>query len=160
MAKCKDGFIIHPPTGKCVPKIGSIHSPYEQKKIGAVALGSVMLGGLLGWLLKDNSENEEDLEAFKKEIIYDHYLDDFIPNIIDLDITELSDSDIAQINDNIFQEIEYRQAQELAPEETIEDLENLKDYLEREAIDQGSNDNIFPIVSHIEKIIDLLKEDV
>ena len=152
--KCKDGYIFFPPEGKCVPRIGSINSPHEKKKIGMVIGGSALLGGFLGWMLRDNEEDQKDAEAYLDKLITDHNLDKFFPQISDFDWYFVEDNSEA-INENILKEAELRYAESETEEELqslIIDLEVLQNYLEQEAVHDGEHDVVAPIIEIIHAI--------
>lgn len=162
MSKCKDGYIYFPPQNKCVPKMGTIHAPNEQKKIGGLIAGSAVVGGLLGWLLRDEAEDQKDEEAYEQKLISDYALDRFIPNISELDYGSIDMDEAYRISEGILKEVELRNAQfesETDEEALIDDLEELQGFIEREAIEAGEYDNVIPIVNSIQDMIGILVQD-
>jgi hypothetical protein len=153
--KCKDGFIMHPVTKKCVAKMGTIHTRAEQEKIGGVVLGSIVIGGLLGWILRDEAEDQKDEDEYKARLINEHALDRFVSDIAYIDYTSLDEDEVYRIKDQIMNESLSRFAQiedDNELQELIDDLEVLQDYMERDSIEQGDYDSVIPFVNHIQDI--------
>lgn len=155
---CKEGEIYFAPKGECIPNLNSSKNRYEKAKVAGAALGSTVLGLIIGWLLGKDDDDEEITPA-QQHAIQKHDLDDFVPNLDDIDIQYLEPEDII----NMSQAITIGTVKRLeAVEDEDEfdslffDLEELQNFIEQRAIDEDVYDSVAPIVNHIQDITQIM----
>lgn len=157
--ECPNGYIWFPPEQRCVPLKGSIHTKAVQKEIGAVALGSVILGGVLGWMFRDSEQDEIDQQEYIDSLISEYNLDGFIKEIADLEIENLDESQVEVLIDQVGNGIIFRWSQSESEDDIntlLEDLNVLQQVLMFSALDDGEQSTILPL----DRKIDEFKEAI
>jgi len=150
--KCKDGYIYFAPQNKCIPQANSIYSPKEQRNIGAVAIGSIALGGILGWLMRDKEDRRHPHDAHERNLILEYNMADFIPQIDLIDFHYLESDEIQEINDGITIGV-VKRLKEVEDQGGFDslyfDLQETQNFIEKEAEQEDAYNVIVPIVNHI-----------
>ena len=155
--KCSDNELFNPVLNKCVPKMGTLSTPAEQRKIAGGVVASVVLGGVLGWLLKTEEEQIAEDEEYKNELIDQYELYRFYPEIINLNLQSFIESLDTQTALDVADEIEKRsrfvfRSNWSDKTEDLAALSVLKNLFEVEAIEIDDYEKVLPIVERMNLI--------
>lgn len=152
--ECPKNHMWFPPENRCIPLKGTIHTKAVQQEIGAVVIGSALLGGVLGWMFRDSEQDEIDQREYIESLVSEYNLDRFIRNIADLDMSELDDEKIDMMIDEVGDGIVFRWSQSEDEDDInvlLEDLDVLQQVLMFSALNDGEKDQILPLDRKIEE---------
>ena len=157
---CKDGEIWFPPENRCIKKLTT--KPMNTTENVSYGAGAIIIGALAGWVLGRSSDDDdnENHTLHERNLILEHDMADFIPNISLIDIQYLDAEEITEINDAITIGV-VKRLEEIEDQEELDslffDLEATQNFIETEADQEDVTDLVIPIVNHIQDMIEVLE---